>query len=154
MHEQTDTKRERGTSEATPFAVPRETTPVWESELLLSIGLVVGLLQIPGLIDQGLLVAQPRFGESLQPMLTFGYLYSKTAIYALVTTFVVHLLLRGYWVAALGTRAVFPDGVDWNAIRAGRIATEVAKRHATPLGEVAERCDNAASLVFAFGFVL
>lgn len=154
MHEQTDSKRERGSPDATPFAVPRETTPVWESELLLSIGLVVGLLQIPSLIDQAMLVALPRFGESLQPMLIYGYLYSKTAIYALVTTFVAHLLLRGYWVAALGTRAVFPDGVDWNAVRAGRIATEVARRHATPLGEVAERCDNAASLIFAFGFVL
>jgi hypothetical protein len=137
-----------------PWRVPRETTPVWESELLLSIGLVIGLLQLPGLIDDAVLVALPRFGEALQPMLIFGFLYSKTAIYALVTTFVVHLLLRGFWVAVLGTRAVFPNGVDWNAVRAGRLATEVARRHATPLGEVAERCDNAASVIFAFGFVL
>lgn len=156
MHKQPDSAPERDSRapDAAPYAIPRETTPVWESELLLSIGLVVGLLQLPGLVREALLVAIPRFGESLQPLLVYGFLYSMTALYALVTTFVVHLLLRGFWVAALGTRAVFPDGIDWNAVRAGRLSTDIAHRHATPLETVVERCDNAASLVFAFGFVL
>lgn len=156
MHEQPASApdRESRAPESAPSAIPRETTPVWESELLLSIGLVIGLLQLPGLVREAMLVAVPRFGESLQPLLIYGFLYSMTALYALVATFVVHLLLRGFWVAVLGTRSVFPEGIDWQALRAGRLSTEIARRHATPLEIVAERCDNAASLVFAFGFVL
>lgn len=149
-----DPKQTQATDERGPWNVPRETTPVWESELLLSIGLVVGLLQLPALIDLGLLHVVQRFGESLQPVAIYGFMYTKTALYALITTFIVHLLLRGFWVAALGTRAVFPGGPDWTAVRAGRLAMAIARRHAVPLGTVAERCDNAASLVFAFGFVL
>jgi hypothetical protein len=144
----------QATDERGPWNVPRETTPVWESELLLSIGLVVGLSQLPGFVDLALLEAIQRFGESLQPVAIYGFIYTKTALYALITTFIVHLLLRGFWVAALGTRAVFPGGPDWDAVRAGRLAKAMARRHAVPLGTVAERCDNAASLVFAFGFVL
>jgi hypothetical protein len=46
-----------------PFAVPRQTTPVWESETLLSIGLVIGLMQFPPLLDALLLWGTVRLGS-------------------------------------------------------------------------------------------
>lgn len=137
-----------------PFAVPRQTTPVWESETLLSIGLVIGLMQFPPLLDALLLWGTVRLGSPWQPLLTFTFLYAKVALYALIVTFVVHLILRGFWVAALGMRAVFPQAIDWEKVSKGRISREFAKANTPSLTQVAERNDNAASAMFAFGFLL
>ena len=134
--------------------MPRQTTPVWESETLLSIGLVIGLMQFPPLLDALLLWGTVRLGSLWQPLLTFTFLYAKVALYALIVTFVVHLILRGFWVAALGMRAVFPQAIDWEKVSKGRISREFAKANTPSLTQVAERNDNAASAMFAFGFLL
>lgn len=136
------------------YHVPRRTTPVWESELLLSIGLIVGLFQLPELIDGAWLWFWPRLSDDSMPMLIYGFLFAKTGVYALLATFVIHLLLRGFWVATLGARAVFPDGPDWSQVKFGPMQLEATKRQTTSLDTVVEQCDNAASLIFALGFVI
>jgi hypothetical protein len=142
------------TGQAGPWHVPRETTPVWESELLLSLGLVIAVLQLPDAINHAWLHFFPRLSEDFFPVLVYGYLFATCAVYALLLTFVVHLVLRGFWVAALGTRAVFPNGVNWENVRGGPITRAELRRRIPPMDQVVERCDNAASLIFALGFVL
>lgn len=141
-------------AEAGPWNVPRQTTPVWESELLLSLGLVIAVLQLPDAINQAWLHSFPRLSEDFFPVLIYGYLFATCAVYALLVTFIVHLVLRGFWVAALGARAVFPEGVNWDHVRGGPITRAELRRRIPPMDQVVERCDNAASLVFALGFVL
>jgi hypothetical protein len=136
-------------------AVPRQTTPAWESELLLSIGLVVGLLQIPAVLDARFDSASARAADPWLSQIMYAYLYAKVAVYGLVGTFVVHLLARGYWVALLGLRSVFPGGVRWDGLpRLGPIARGLAQRESVPLPRLIEQVDNFASGVFAFGFIL
>ena len=81
---------------------------------------------------------------------------SKVAIYGLVGTFVVHLLARGFWVALLGMRSVFPEGVRWDHLspRIGPVSRELARAEAESLPRVIERVDNVASGTFGFGFIL
>jgi hypothetical protein len=135
--------------------VPRHTTPAWESELLLSIGLVVGLLQIPAVLDTRFDAAVARVSELWLMPITYAYFYAKVAIYGLVVSFVVHLLTRGFWVALLGLRSVFPEGVRWNRLtRMGPVAQQLARRESVPLPALIEQVDNFASAVFAFGFMM
>jgi hypothetical protein len=136
------------------FAVPRETTPAWESELLLSIGLVVALLQLPSVVDGWWDRIEPSTSLRWYTLVVYMRLYTEVALLGLGTTFLVHLIARGFWVALLGLRSVFPGPPDWDRLREGPIGRELSRRSTVPLAEMIERTDNLASLVFAFGFML
>jgi len=141
-------------AKASPFSIPRETTPAWESELLLSIGLVVAMLQLSPALDGYFEWWQLRLDERWYMPLMFAFLYSKSAVVALILTFVTHLTARGFWVALVGVRAVFPSGIDWSKVRQGPVAKALAKQRVGDVGAVIERLDNFASLAFAVGFLI
>ena len=57
-----------------PHTVPRQTTPAWEQELLLSIGLVVGLLQLPAVLDARFDAAFARSADPWLMQIMYVYL--------------------------------------------------------------------------------
>jgi hypothetical protein len=144
-----------GVGASGPLDVPRDTTPTYEPELLVSGIVLVGLFQLPGVFT-GVAerygphftgVAAIAFGRTLQ-------LVATAAVYALAACFVAHLALRGFWVALVGVDSIFPDGVRWDRLReAGPIATAHARERERPLRHYIARLDNAATLVFTGGFL-
>jgi len=136
------------------FAVPRDTTPTWEVELLLSGALVFSMMQVPALLDDALFAARPRISGGMQSTLIMLYFYLKMTSYALIGTFVLHLSSRAIWVAALGLRSVYPDGVIWEKFANRPVYRDYAKRTTPTLDEMIDHADNRASLVFAFGLLL
>lgn len=136
------------------FQVPKDTTPTWEVELLLSGALVFSMLQVPGLLDEAIAALRPRLTGSLNYGGFMLYFYLKITSYALIATFVLHLSSRAIWVAALGLRSVYPGGVDWDKLSRGPIYLEHAQRTTQTLDQMIDRADNRASLVFAFGLLL
>jgi hypothetical protein len=135
--------------------VPRDTTPTFEIEMLVSGATLFGLFQLPALLDALVAHYQPHLGL-LGIFLAGGVgLLGRAAIYALIACFVVHLGLRAYWVALVGVHSVFPGGVRWERMKeTGPIAQAVIRERIRPLPQAITRFDNAASLVFATGFVL
>jgi hypothetical protein len=136
------------------FSVPRETTPAWESELLLSIGLVVAMLQLSPVLDSAFIWWSPRLSEQWLLPLLYTYVYAKAAVYGLVVTFVLHLTARGFWVALVGMRAVYPGGIHWEKLRQGEIGKTLARERIPNLALPIEAIDNFASLAFAVGFLI
>ena len=136
------------------FHLPKDTTPTWEVELLLSGALVFSMLQVPGLLDDILYALRPRLKGSLNYGVFMLYFYLKVTSYALICTFVLHLASRAVWVAALGLRSVYPEGVLWDKLPRGPIYREYTKRTTLTLDQMIDRADNRASLVFAFGLLL
>ncbi len=134
--------------------VPRATTPTWEAELLLSAGMVFGLMQAPSGLDDIFDRLRPVLRPSLLEILWFFHIYGKVLVFALVSTFLVHLAARGVWTAVLGLRSVFPDGVRWDKLRNGPNYIAVTKPRVPALDELVERVDNFASILFAFGAVM
>lgn len=139
---------------AAVFQVPKDTTPTWEVELLLSGALVFSMLQVPGLLDDLIYSVRPRLTGSLNYGAFMLYIYLKVTSYALICTFVLHLASRAIWVAALGLRSVYPEGVLWDKLARGPIYREYAQRTTPTLDQMIDRADNRASLVFAFGLLL
>lgn len=131
--------------------LPRLTTPTWEMELLISGATVFALLQLPGLLDQALDAALPRLDRTMAAMVLLPYLYVRIAVCALIIAFVLHLGLRAYWVALVGLRSVYPEGLQWERARWGPHYLQVMRERVPPQDELVERADNRASLVFAFG---
>ncbi len=136
------------------FQVPKDTTPTWEVELLLSGALVFSMLQAPGLLDDAIYALRPRLIGSLNFGAFMLYFYLKITSYALIATFALHLFQRAIWVAGLGLRSVYPSGVDWDKLSRGPIYRDYAQRTTPTLDQMIDRADNRASVVFAFGMML
>jgi hypothetical protein len=137
-------------------ALPRHTTPTWEMELLISGATVFALLLLPGVLDELFHAYFPRFSREAGALVLLPYLYVKTAVYALIVTFVLHLATRAYWVGLVGLRSVYGEAVLWDKLRWGPIYRRVLHERTPPVDVLIERADNRASLVFAYGvaFVL
>jgi hypothetical protein len=136
------------------FKVPKDTTPTWEVELLLSGALVFSMLQAPGLLDDAIYALRPRLTGSLSFGAFMLYFYLKITSYALIATFALHLFQRAIWVAGLGLRSVYPAGVDWDKLARGPIYLAYARSTTPTLDQMIDRADNRASVVFAFGLML
>lgn len=137
-----------------PLSVPRNTTPTWEVELLISGVAVFAALQLPGLLDDALFALRPRFGAGWSAPLGMVYVYAKTAAVILAATFVIHLLLRAQWIALVGLLSIHPRGIDWDRLEAGPLTREVERERLGSLDQVVERADNRATTVFAAGVTM
>lgn len=136
------------------FRIPRDTAPTWEVELLISAASFFSLLQLPALLDQGFTQSIAYMGAQFNYMLTLGYVYAKVITYILLITFFSHLVLRAAWVGTLGLRSIYPDGINWDALRVGPIYKDYIKRFKINLHDAVERDDNAASITFSFGVLI
>jgi hypothetical protein len=138
-----------------PLSVPRDTTPTWEVELLVSGAVLFGLLQLPSALHDLAERWRPHVGVPGLFAITSIDLLLVGAVYALVGCFVLHLALRGYWVALVGVHSVFPGGPRWDRMREyGPVQTQLSRERVRPLPDHIARTDNVASLVFATGFLL
>ena len=134
--------------------LPRDTTPTWEVELLISGVAVFAMLQLPGWLDDLIFAWRPRFEPQAGELLGLLYIYAKGAALILATTFVLHLLLRAHWIALVGLHSIHPRGVDWDRLELGPRAREIAAARFGRMEDRIEHADNRASTVFALGVIL
>lgn len=137
-----------------PHRVPSQTTPVWQTELLLSGGVVVALLQLPPLIDAAALWWRPRIDESLLQVLIYAQLYARLVVVSLGFAFVLHLTIRGWWIAEVGLQSIFPAGTNLDQTGGGPNTRRLRQELFRPSAERIEAADNTATLVFVSGTAL
>lgn len=131
---------------------PALTTPTWEMELLVSGAAIFGLLQLPSLVDRAYYYALNRSSEAIASLLFPVWLYVKVSLLILIVTFIIHLCLRGYWVALVGMDSVYPGGVRWQNLRMGPLARALHAARTPAMPVVIEQADNRATRVFGIGF--
>ena len=85
----------------------------WEPELFISGGVIFFLLQATDFLYYQSFIMLQQTGY-YEPILIGSLL--TVALNALIFGFVLHLVLRGFWVAAITLSYVFPDGVQMNRI--------------------------------------
>ena len=139
---------------AGPWAVPRDSSPTWELEMLISGGVLYSLFQLPPLLDAALQRWQPHATQGAAFVLLLLYAYLKGAVYTLIAGFVLHLATRAYWVGLVGLNSVFGRGIRWERTAFGPIAQDVYRELMPPLPRIIARLDNFASVIFSFAFVV
>ena len=137
-----------------PLHLPSRTTPTWEMELLISGATIFGLLQLPSLIDTTYFELFNRSARGIEGLLLPLWMYAKFSLYTLILTFLVHLALRGYWIALVGLDSVYPGGVRWRQMRLGPNLRSVSEADVSAIAAVIEAADNRATRVFGLGFGL
>jgi hypothetical protein len=131
-----------------------DTSPTWELELLISGAVLFALFQLPSLLNGFFARSEPHATMAVMPALLFVQIYVKAIIYALIASFVVHLIARAYWVGLVGLHSVFPNGVRWENFKSGPVTLEVYRARLASLPAIISRTDNFCSVIFSFAFLL
>lgn len=124
-----------------------------ELELLISAGLIFALLQLPGVLDAWWTRTTVHVGGPAFGTVFIIYYVAKLVAYGLIAAIAAHFLLRGFWVAVMGLRSVFPHGIDHERVDQGEIFRKFYARRLLSLDEIEHRADRLAASIFAFVFL-
>ncbi len=81
----------------------------WEGEILISGGAIFSLLQL----SDFLIYIKGLFSESLPIIgLDEGIIFSMITLKWITLNFILHLIVRGYWLAVLCVNSAFPAGIN------------------------------------------
>lgn len=141
-----------GTGESSRFRGLHART--YEMELLVSGAVVFGLVKLPPIIAP----AFDRFRDGLEGRMllpvTAAQSYVLFVIYVLVGTFLLHLMLRAYWIGLLGLESVFEHGIRWDKVKLGPAMIRTCHERLGSLARSIDRADDLCSLLFSFGFLI
>ena len=137
----------------TAAGVP-ETSPTWELELLISGAVLFALFQIPGALNGFFARLEPHATATAGSAIFLVELYVRAIVFALIASFVVHLVARAYWVGLVGLHSVFPRGVRWEEMKVGPITERLYRERLASLPRLIARTDNFCSVIFSFAFLL
>jgi hypothetical protein len=131
-----------------------DTSPTWELELLISGAVLFALFQLPSALTSFFARIEPHTTATMMSALLLVEIYTKAIVYALIASFVVHLVSRAYWVGLVGLHSVFPKGVRWDQFKSGPVTLEVYRARLVSLPAIISRTDNFCSVIFSFAFLL
>ena len=127
----------------------------WQLELLVS-GFTIFLLFTGNIAFEEYFDDLPYRYNVNDSFLTFIYLFIGLlgwAIKALILFLILHLMLRGFWIGAIGLRSV-QNQVNFEDLRYSEIFTKRLKSKVTNLDNLVTRLDEICSVIFAFSFLV
>lgn len=135
------------------------TNQSWNLELLISGAAIFSISFLPDLTEQAInyyyenYLSSNDFVDEGIPTLAFSF--AKAATYLLIFTFVLHFILRAFWVGLVGLRAVFPEGIKFeNLPNTNNELIEVYKEKFGTLDDFIVRLDKFCSKIFSVAFIL
>ncbi|TDT38673.1 hypothetical protein CLV90_3645 [Maribacter spongiicola] len=152
------------------MSLPPETTPIvenkknikwlqrlkeesWEAELLVSAIAIFGTFQLFGFIEW---VTNKLIDLLPIEQHIYGYIITiigLLAISVLVSMFVIHFILRAYWIGLVGLNSVFPDySVEDSAY--SKIYTEMFLAILPKQEVTIKKVDELCSVIFSVAFTI
>jgi len=141
-------------NEATPSRFSGLHTRTFEAELLISGAVVFGLFQVQPVLSRFFDEMLVRVEGQLRMVVLLGQTYLLLVVYALLAAFLLHLVLRAFWIGLVGLESVFPGGIKWDQVNAGPFFIENSRKRLGSLAQIIDRVDDLCSLIFSFGFMI
>lgn len=126
----------------------------YEMELLVSGAVVFGLFHLPPILEHTFASVQAGLSGDLYLVGTLAQTYFMLMVYGLIVAFVLHLVIRGFWIGLLGLESVFPAGIRWHKVKVGPFIAASYKKKIGSLARSVERVDNLCSMIFSFAFMV
>jgi len=121
-----------------------------ELELIISSLTIFALLSMPGWLFGKIASVYMHLSVSLFILSTVGAQILAGVSYALAACFILHLMVRAYWVGLIGLRYAFPDGINWdNTPGIGPMSRRYYRDTLPDIGSVLHKADRFASSLFA-----
>ena len=125
----------------------------WQLELLVSaftIFLLIGAISSYSDFLEGVLY-EYNISNNLLTLIYVFLLILRLSLQILTIFLVVHLLLRGFWIGAIGLRSV-QSKVDFDLLNYSELFTEKVRNKVVSLDNLVIRLDEICSLIFSFAF--
>ncbi|MFN8430264.1 MAG: hypothetical protein U0V04_09810 [Spirosomataceae bacterium] len=131
----------------------------WNLELVVSGAAIFSTSFLPELADKAIssyyLNYQISRELSSEVFPTLAYSFGKSSAYLLIFTFIIHFIFRAFWIALVGLRAVFPQGINFDNIpNTTKDMAEMYKQKFGTLDAYIVRLDKLCSQIFSIAFVL
>lgn len=121
----------------------------WQLELLISGFAIFGLFSAISPITESL-----KEAESSQQIYMFVIsLVASISCYILIFNLLLHVLLRGLWIGALGLRYVSGD-IDYDSLKYSKKFTKYLKKKVGSFDKYIGTLENYCSVIFAVSFLL
>ncbi|WP_028522268.1 hypothetical protein [Runella limosa] len=131
----------------------------WNLELVVSGAAIFSTSFLPELTDAAIESYFENYQlsnsifEQVLPIL--AYSFAKSSAYLLIFTFVVHFIIRAFWIAIVGLRAVFPQGINFeNLPNTNKELAESYEKKFGSLDGFIIRLDRISSQIFSIAFVM
>ena len=121
----------------------------WQLELIISGFAIFGLYSALDPIELGLQESQNN--QQIYKFVVF--LVGYASVYILLFNLLLHVLLRGLWIGALGLRYVSGD-IDFESLNYSEKFTRYLKKKVGSFDRYIARLENYCSVIFAISFLL
>ncbi len=147
------------TQPESPNQLNELTSQSWNLELLISGAALFATLNLPDLLDSALayyrynLMTDMDYIHDIVPTQVIGLV--KGVSYFLFGAFLIHFVMRAFWVGLLGLLAVYPSGIRFDQIY--RLSQYARQRFAQEMGSLPSyiiRLDQRCNIIFALSFSL
>ena len=127
----------------------------WEAELLVAAISIYGTLQLFSFVEWFTDLFISLLPPSFYLVAYFVVFTALLAISILSSMFIIHFMLRAYWVGLVGLNSVF-SGYSFEESNASKIYIEKLVAQLPELGESIDKADRLCSVIFsaAFGFLM
>lgn len=126
----------------------------WQLELLVSAFTIFLLIGANSQFDEFLTHIQYQY--NLSGAISIGYIFLiliQKSILALTVSLIIHLMLRGFWIGAIGLRSV-QSTIDFKKLNYNEFFTEKLKKKVISLDKMVVMLDEICSVIFAFSFLI
>jgi hypothetical protein len=125
----------------------------WQLELLISGFAIFGIYAARTVITDIEFMIHNDFDGDFQFLAILFYFILKTGWLIFFINLIVHVILRGLWIGAIGLRYVSQD-INYDALRYSPRMTEYLKTKVGSYDDFIERLEKICSVLFAFTFLL
>lgn len=122
----------------------------WDPELIISGIAVFALIQLPDLLDE----AYSYYRKLRLPGHQEQYAILGITIRILLYNFIIHIILRGFWVGLVGLQSVFPKGAQIEKLNYSNFFLKKLSKNTLSLGSLSVKLDNVCSILFSFSFLI
>ncbi|MBK8564083.1 MAG: hypothetical protein IPN76_12285 [Saprospiraceae bacterium] len=127
----------------------------WQLELVVtafSIFLVLGALDALDGMDANMRLLNEGMGD-LGKLVSVSFGILHVALLFILINLVLHVVLRGLWISAIGLRSVSGD-IDFDKLGFSPRFDQFLRRKTGSFDDYIERLENLCSIVFAFTFLI
>jgi hypothetical protein len=124
----------------------------WQLELLVSGFTIFLLFAADKNLGEFITGLAYRFSGGFSILIIFLLLISWSII-ALIVFLILHLLLRGFWIGAIGLRSVHP-GIDFDQLNYSAFFQDKLRRKVIGLDRLIVRLDELCSVIFSVSFLI
>lgn len=125
----------------------------WQLELLISGFALFGIYGSQSIISEFDQYVYETYSGAIRSVMVFGVIILKVGWKIFFLNLLIHVVLRGLWIGAIGLRYVSGE-IDYEALNYSKRFTSLLKNRVGEFDDFIEKLERICSVLFAYTFLL